>query len=99
MNTDSINWCVAEISRLMNHRVEDVISRCKKRKLVDCRIMISMILKNQGHRPETIAKVLNRERTSINHLVNQGEFMVKRYPQFAEKYQTINALVYENQAD
>jgi len=99
MNTDSINWCVAEISRLMNHQVQEVTSKSRERKLVDCRIMISMILKNQGHRPQTIATVLNRTRTTINHLVNQGDFMIKRYPQFAEKYQTINALIHENQAD
>ncbi len=72
-----INWFthprrdIRRICRRLNIRIEDFMSRCRSQDLVYARFIISHHLKEKNLKDSEIARLINRDRSTIRHYLKQ----------------------------
>jgi hypothetical protein len=73
---------------LCQHKSE-VLGKGRRRSLVDCRRIICLICLEKGFTKKELIEVLNRDRTTIDHLINSGHTLVETYPLFRARFVSI----------
>lgn len=96
----NIEDTIKMIADYMSVCQEDLTSPHRDRHIVDCRKMIALILHEGGIGNPQIAKALNRDRTTVNHLIKSAKDLIDTYPVMKRIYNRLNYyLGNENQAD
>lgn len=70
---------------------EDVKVKCRKRELVDLKIVFIKTLYDEGYLKYHIAKLLGLNHATVLHHLKNADFNIKTYHSIRNTYQKLNA--------
>lgn len=74
----------------------DINNRCRKRSIVDSRMVFSKILYDIGYRHSTIALYINKDRTTIIHYIDTCDDILLHDELLMNRYSNVKNIFYES---